>query len=387
MEDSRINYLYEKYLIKGLTIEELEEFRALVIDPKAEAQFRTLLDDRWDQLVVDGLPDVPEEVDQKVYHYIVQQKPVRNISIKLWPRIVAASVIVVLAFAGLFYYNLSHQHQASQLVYKDAAAPGKIGATLTLANGKKIRLNEAQNGELAEEAGVVITKSTGGQLIYEMKSSGTNANKINTLSTSKGETYQLRLPDGSLVWLNAASSVSYSSNLNTHGKRRVKLNGEAYFEIFRDEAHPFVVESKGQEVEVLGTHFNINAYEDEPLVLTTLLKGSVRVTSAQGRQLLKPGEQALNNGSSIKVAKANLENVMDWKDGDFFLDRINFKLAMRKIARWYNVDIVYADDVPDQLEAGGWISRDNQLSTVLNSIEKSGIAHFKIEGRTIYVSK
>jgi transmembrane sensor len=318
-----------------------------------------------------------------------QDVQVNYVNRKLWMRIaVAAAIAIVMFGTGLFYYNLNvKQEQFARVAYKNDIAPGKSGATLTLANGKKIRLEEAVNGKLAEEAGVLITKSANGQLVYEINGSSGMFNKINTLSTAKGETYHVRLPDGSVVWLNAASSLTYAANLNSHGKRRVKLEGEGYFEVAKDKAHPFVVEGNGQEVEVLGTHFNVNAYRDETAIATTLLEGSVKVITKNLQQILKPGQQALNTGSVITVSEVNTENITAWKDGGFALSGEDFKTAMNKIARWYDVEVIYDSSVPDELEAGGWISRNNKLGAVLKLIESSGQVRFKIEGRKIYVSK
>lgn len=306
----------------------------------------------------------------------------------LWPRIAVAASIILVIGAGVFFYTNRPATETVQTdTYANDVAPGKQGATLTLANGKKIRLTDAVNGELAKEAGVVITKSVNGQLVYEIKDAERESNNINVLSTAQGETYQVRLPDGSLVWLNAASSLTYSAALNERGQRRVRLDGEGYFEIAKDKAHPFIVQTDKQEVEVLGTHFNINAYKDEGGVKTTLLEGSVKISSGQNKQILKPGYQAINSGNAIKVSEVDTENITDWKNGDFYLDRIDFKSAMRKIERWYNVEVVYDASVPDNMETGGWISRNKSLSQVLSFIESSGLVHFKIEGRKVYVSK
>lgn len=301
---------------------------------------------------------------------------------------IAAAVAAVLLLAGLFYYNFDiRSSQLKEIAYKNDVAPGKNGATLTLANGKQIRLNQALNGELAKEAGVRISKSADGQLIYEVTGADADPGRMNTLSTAKGESYQLRLPDGSLVWLNAASSLTYAADLNSHGKRKVKLDGEAYFEITKDKTHPFVVETRKQEVEVLGTHFNVNAYADEPVVATTLLEGSVRVTGDRMNQTIRPGEQAINNGSGIQVRDVDVETVVDWKSGGFILDRVDFRTVMRKIARWYNIEVVYDPAVPYDMISGGYISRSMQLSSVLKLIEKSGQVRFRIEGRTVHVTE
>ena len=305
---------------------------------------------------------------------------------RLWPRIAIAAAVATIVFgAGLFVYKQNQKDVIQTAVYAQDVAPGKQGATLTLANGKKIRLSDAVNGELANESGVVITKSQNGELIYEVKGSSDKFSKINTLTTANGETYQLRLPDGSLVWLNSASSLTYSASLMKEGKRSVKLTGEGYFEIAKDKAHPFVVEAAGQQVEVLGTHFNVNAYSDEPAVATTLLEGSVKVASGSDEKIIVPGEQARNRGGQLSVTKVDTENIVDWKEGDFNLQNVDFRTAMRKIARWYDVEVVYDKSVPQAIEAGGWISRNSKLSSILKLIENSGLVKFKIEGKKVYV--
>lgn len=311
--------------------------------------------------------------------------------IKLWRRIaIAATVSAMMLSAGLFFYKkTSHP---SVIAYKNDCAPGKQGATLTLANGKKIKLSDAANGQLAKEAGVVITKSSNGQLIYTLLSHSGSVS-YNTLSTDKGETYQLRLPDGSQVWLNAASTLTYSSNLGQgKDKRSVKLTGEGYFEIAKDKAHPFVVESENQEVTVLGTHFNLNSYPDEKATTTTLLEGSVKVLSSRRRLVkgdlyavvLKPGEQSINTGNEINVSPAD-ENATAWKDGKFRFSNTSLETILRQFSRWYNVDITYVNGIPDEKFTGG-IDRNLSAAEALEIFKYMKI-NFKIEGRTIYVTK
>ncbi len=306
---------------------------------------------------------------------------------RLWLRIAAAACIALAVGIGTLVYIHRYGEDNGQALVQHDIAPGKRGATLTLANGKQIRLNDAVNGALANEAGVSITKTGDGQLIYKIDGSSIGDNSLNTLSTSNGETYQVRLPDGSMVWLNAASSLSYHADLLHNGKRRVELSGEAYFQVAKDKSHPFVVTTADQQVEVLGTHFNVNAYADEPLTTTTLVEGSVKVNAGSNHQLLQPGFQAASNGESIKISKANIEGVTDWKDGEFNLDGLDFRIAMRKIARWYDVEIIYEKSVPLDIEAGGWIPRDSQLSSILKLIENSGLVKFRVQGRKVYVFK
>jgi len=304
---------------------------------------------------------------------------------KLWPKIAIAASLILLLGLGLFFYKSTGIFPKVQRgIYANDIAPGKQGATLTLANGLKIKLSDASSGKLALEAGVVITKTEDGHLAYEMQNSQDGADKKNTLSTANGETYQVRLPDGSLVWLNAASSLSYSANLIKQGRRQVKLVGEAYFEIAKDKAHPFVVESQGQEVEVLGTHFNINAYGDEPSIKTTLLEGSIKVDR---KIIIKPGQQAVSIDGKILVRQADVESALDWHRGDFVFDDDDFKATMRKISRWYDVEVVYDHSAPEVLLPGGWISRSKSLSAVIKIMELTGKVHFKIEGRRIVVTK
>jgi len=308
---------------------------------------------------------------------------------RLWPRMAVAAAVAATVFSvGLFYYPKYSVKQAG--IYAQDITPGKTGATLTLANGKKIRLADAVNGEIAKEAGIVVTKTANGQLQYEIKpSSGTgiNAEAINTLSTTRGETYVLMLPDKSKVWLNAASSLTYTVNLLDHGVRKVKLQGEAYFEIFKDKSHPFVVSTANQEVEVLGTHFNINSYSDEKVTTTTLLEGSVKVSKGHLCQTLKPNQQSLLTSENLIIKNVSAQDAIAWKEGAFLFDEQPLESIMRTISRWYNIDIEYANGVDKNRLYSGGISKYNQVSAILEMLEATKNVHFKMEGRKILVMK
>lgn len=307
---------------------------------------------------------------------------------KLWPGIAAAIAVIILG-AGLFYYGFLNEGEKRQVSgkYANDVNPGKMGATLTLASGKKIRLSGAANGEIAKEAGITVTKTADGQLIYEIKSAGGDASKVNTLSTEKGETYIVTLPDKSKVWLNAASSLTYSTRLNEGGRRKVKLEGEAYFEIARDKRHPFIVQTAKQEVEVLGTHFNVNCYSNEPDIRTTLVEGSVKVADGKSVSILKPNQQSVLNEHGINIRQVNAEDEISWKDGVFLFQDETLASIMRRISRWYNVDVVFADGVDRNQLYGGGVSRYNNVSAVLEMLESTKDIHFKIEGRRILVMK
>ncbi|MCD0489175.1 FecR domain-containing protein [Pedobacter sp. MC2016-14] len=395
MEKERLAYLITAYLDHNIKSTEEHELMRYIGNGDLQ-DLRDLMDHSW--ATKENLLILDEHKANEIYASILRSPAAENRDSKIgvfklnsWWRSVAAVVALVALGTALFVYENDPKQDLLIVASKNDIAPGKQGATLTLANGKKINLADAANGELVNEAGLKIKKAKDGQLVYEVNSALSNENVVNTLSTANGETYIVQLPDGSRVWLNSASSLTYTAKLNQEGKRKVKLDGEAYFEINKDKLHPFIVESRGQQIEVLGTHFNVNTYKDEPLITTTLLEGSVRVTAvASGKaqtQVIKPGEQALNNAGNISTGRADLEKTMDWKNGDFFLNHVDFKTAMRKIARWYNVEVIYDSSVPNDIESGGWLSRDKSLITVLNSIQASGLAKFKIDGRKIYVSR
>lgn len=323
---------------------------------------------------------LPPDMWNAVYQSIHQKKNPQ------WLRMaVAASIAIIFFGLGLFIYSSQHKtNPATAMLAKDIKT-GKVGATLTLGNGKKIKLSDATNGALAEEAGVRVSKTANGQLVYELRSQTLKEGVLNILATAKGETYQLHLPDGSLVWLNAASSLTYAANLRAGGKRSVKLDGEGYFEIAKDKIHPFVVESKGQKVEVLGTHFNVKAYADEQVISTTLLEGSINIKQNGQAEKLIPGQQARNTGNHISISETDTEFAVAWKDNKFIFDSQHIEEIMRTIARWYDVEVIYTAKMPKETFWGS-VSRFDHVAKVLKKLESTEKVHFKIEGRKIYVS-
>jgi transmembrane sensor len=308
---------------------------------------------------------------------------------RLWLSIAAVAACMALVFLGLYYF----MYQVPSGEVKNSLAgnevlPGKAGATLTLSSGKKISLLSSANGKIASQAGVTVSKTANGELIYQPTGGPepSQAGAVNTLTTANGQTYVLTLPDHSKIWINSASSISYPVDIARSSTRVVKMRGEAYFQVAKDKTRPFVVQTGDQQVEVLGTHFNINSYPNEPNTTTTLLEGSVRVTAGKNTVVIKPGQQAINHNTSLAVTTVNSDSVTDWKEGDFYLNHVDFKTAMRKIARWYDVEVIYDPSFSQDMESGGWISRNNKLSAVLKLIESSGQVHFKVQGKKIFVS-
>jgi ferric-dicitrate binding protein FerR (iron transport regulator) len=391
----RFRYLFDRYVAKTATIAERLDFQQMLQSQEYDVELKSLIDCYFSTFEAIDHEPILSSSDEILRAVLLTSQQTDSIKQrtgihKLWPRIaVAASIALVVTIGGYFYYNTQHTNIKQTNTAVTDVAPGKQGATLTLANGEKIRLSEASNGELAKQQGVVVSKTTNGQLIYEIKESTqgeNNLNAINTLTTAKGETYQVRLPDGSLVWLNAASSLTYSANLIESGKRRVRLDGEGYFEIAKDKAHPFVVQTDKQEVEVLGTHFNVNAYADENNVKTTLIEGSVRIIiPSKGGVVLTPGHQAiLGANKEIKVEEIDAQTAVAWKNGEFVFERENIKSIMRKLARWYNVDVIYEGDV-EKKALWGSISKYSNVSKVLEMLSGTGAVAFEIRGNKIIV--
>lgn len=328
--------------------------------------------------------------------------------VRLWQtklfKIAAAAVILIAFGIGTYFYDAQLFGGDAHLVAD--VAPGKDGATLTLSSGKKISLADALSGNLADEAGVKISKDQDGQLVYTASSSGEAAGGYNTLTTSRGQQAKIRLADGTLVFLNAESSLRYPVSLASSGSRKVELTGEGYFEVAKlthsggKARVPFLVKTASQQVEVLGTHFNISAYLEEPSVRTTLLEGSVRVArsidalsatstgdKAAGSVVLVPGEQAVLSGSGVPVVSSvDVATAVAWKDGQFVFADEPLESIMRKVSRWYNVEVVY-DHVDQNQRFGGGVSRFENVSKVLKKLELTGGIHFKVEGRRITVSK
>jgi transmembrane sensor len=338
-----------------------------------------------------------ESADSEVLWSLTQAKIANGRPVKIeqetriikhrWFRLVtAAAALIFIVSAGIWFYKYSHTRDLAPTVYSSDVRPGHQGATLTLSNGKKISLTEAAVGALATENGVIISKTADGQLVYNMNDNSENSG-YHTLSTEKGETFQVRLPDGSKVWLNAVSSLTYSAGMIVAGKRDLKLTGEGYFQVARDRAHPFRVQTGDQLVEVLGTHFNINSYSNEPAITTTLLEGAVQVSYPGKKEVLRPGQQVkLDDKGTFKITQVDTGTYVAWKDRQFSFENENIQTIMRMVERWYGVKIEYSGAISEEKFWGG-VSRSDNLSKVLSALESTGKVHFEIENNTVYVFK
>lgn len=295
---------------------------------------------------------------------------------------VAATVLISCFTAYLFQ---RHVKQPDHLVYSNPQqiSPGGNKAILTLNNGQKIMLDSAVRGNVAQQGYTVITKTGNGLISYLKGGSGTKRDAaplaMNTITTPRGGEYQVTLPDGTHVWLNSESSIRFPVAFN--GKqRKVETTGEVYFEVIKNKDLPFLVETKGQIITVLGTHFNVMAYPDEPHLVTTLLEGSIKIMKGSESRVLVPGEQAQID-EHIEVAAADVEDAVAWKNGITSFTDADIKSIMRRISRWYNVDVIYKGSISDRKFTGA-ISRSSNLSGLVKILALNRI-RLAVEGNKL----
>ncbi|WP_293306801.1 FecR family protein [Pedobacter sp. UBA5917] len=367
--DQDVQYWEEWLLQNPQRRQEVDQLRQMLLLMGEESRTRTISSDF-------------ASLQNRINHSAQGLKVIRSSAWLKWS--IAASVLVLLSVGLLFYISQNTKIAGQKLA---DVAPGGNKATLILASGKKIDLSGAGNGAIADETGIKVIKTAEGKIIYDLSNTTAATNEqYNTIETPKGGQYQVNLADGTKVWLNAASSLRYPTHFSGN-ERRVELTGEGYFEVAHQKDKPFKVASAGQTVEVLGTHFNIMAYHDEPVVKTTLLQGSVRISMGKQQTLLKPGEQALRSGDKISVSEdVDMEDVVAWKNGYFKFNE-SLEGIMSKISRWYGVEVVYETKTDPNLTYSGKISRGRNISAILKIIEFNGDVHFRIEGRKVYVTK
>ncbi|GGI24889.1 FecR family protein [Pedobacter mendelii] len=305
-------------------------------------------------------------------------------SIKLWQISAAAAVIAVFILGGLYLVKIKNESFDNR--FANDIKPGGNEAVLTLSDGRKINLATSKTGELAKLDGISIKKSASGLLVFSVLNAGKNpdSNKYNTIETPLGGQYQVDLPDGTKVWLNAGTKLKFPNHF-AGAKRIIELGGEAYFEVAKDKNHPFLVNSATQEVEVLGTHFNINSYSNEPVVKTTLLEGAVKVSNSNTEKIIAPGEQAILSGSHFDVRQIDPITAVDWKNGEFRFQDESLKSILRKLSRWYGVKFVLEEGIDNLPAFSGSVSRFDQISVVLKMLEETGNIKFYINGNIVTV--
>jgi len=384
--------LFQKYLDNQCSSEEIKEVLAYFANAKNETELRSFI---LNSLASDNEFSAEGEsyfnkISEKAYQQITKRKSKIPLVIpfyrKSWFKVAAAAVLLIGAFAIYKLIGISKPELPIAKVEntKQDVAPGGNKAILTLADGSTIILDTAANGKLTQQGNSNIVKLNNGQLAYNTLNEKPTEIVYNTISTPRGGQYQLTLADGSKVWLNAASSLRFPASF-TGNERKVEITGEAYFEIAKNASMPFIVSANGLNVEVLGTHFNINSYADEAAITTTLLEGAVKVSKGNALQLLSPGQQAqVTNNGPIRVSKIiDVEEVMAWKNGSFVFNSTDIENIMRQISRWYDVDVSFDGSISKELFSG-IVSRTSKLSQVLKIMERAGVK-FKIEGKRIVV--
>jgi transmembrane sensor len=293
-----------------------------------------------------------------------------------------AAAAVVLLGIGAYLWNANMGKTKPAVAVTPAViTPGKNGAVLTLADGSQLVLDSLGNGVVADQNGTQVVLK-GGTIAYEASGSAKGEVAYNTMTTPKGRQFRVTLPDGTGVWLNAASSISYPT-VFAGNERKVTITGEVYFEVVKNARMPFKVNVNNKtEVEVLGTHFNVKAYDNETAIRTTLLEGAVKVGQSA---MLKPGDQAVfKKNSPLTIDHSpDIDKVMAWKNGLFNFEGASFAEIMRQLERWYDIEVTYEKGVPN-IEFEGKMTRDVPLNDLLKMLERSDI-HFKIEGRKLIV--
>ncbi len=339
---------------------------------------------------------ITEEQSNKIRNILMNKvtaTPVMTIhrfNLKRW--LIAATVVMVLGLTTYFLTENWHQYKtqgASSSIrtpkINNDVLPGGNKAVLILADGSTVDLDDANSDTLVKQGQATVIK-TNGKLLYNVADPNQHEILYNTIFTPRGGQYKVILPDGTNVWLNAASSLYFPTSF-TGNERRVKITGEAYFEVAKNALMPFIVSAGDAEVQVLGTHFNIMAYKDEPVVKTTLLEGSVKFVAANITNTLQPGQQSqFKQGKTRVVSGVDVNEVIAWKNGLFHFENADMETVMLQISRWYDVDVVFKTKRGfDLLHVD--IPRSNKLSEVLKALELSGGATFKIEGKTIIVTQ
>ena len=397
---TRFDILLEGYKNDSLSEPELNELLLLLVDN--DTALKTSIGNDLQQNAFAGLTTAAQR--QRMFDNMLNksqaQRTMRVIS--LLRRIAVAAAILVLLGAGTYLWMIrTHENNTvksgTSTNEQQDVQPGGNKAVLTLADGSTILLDSAANGKLTQQGKTTIIKSGNGQLVYtrenekpgNLLTTDHSPLTYNTLTTPRGGQYQLVLPDGSKVWLNAASLIRYPT-VFTGPERNVEIKGEAYFEVAHDKTKPFTVHfsAAGREgaVQVLGTHFNVNAYEDEAVVKATLLEGSVQVRRDAASATLKPGEQAVLSQTNSPLTidhSPNLDQVMSWKNGQFYFSNSDIETIMRQMARWYDVDVEYKVRPEDRYTVS--LSRNVPVSKLLKYLELSGGVKFKIEGKKIVV--
>lgn len=379
--------LFNRYADKTCTAEEKEKLMLLLQQHTEDEKIRHALEE-W-IIRKDANHTLPENTSRSILDAIFQaDKPAAIVPVRRrTSRWIAAACVLLLAGVGIYLLN-NRTNEAGHIAtaVKKDIAPGGNRATLTLADGTVIELDNAANGSVAKQGSTTIIKLQNGQLAYQAAENATTSEtQYNIITTPRGGQYQIALPDGSTVWLNAASSVRFPTVFSKK-ERKVEIRGEAYFQINGAAGAPFKVNAGITSIEVLGTDFNVMAYHDEGAIKTTLIEGKVKISQGGQSALLYPGQQAVTSDeetiAKIPVQTVDTEQAIAWKNGQFAFKDNNLPAIMRQLARWYNIEVEFSGTIPD-IAISGNISRDYNISQVLKMLEFAAGIKYRIEDQKV----
>lgn len=394
MEQDRFRQLLEAYITEKLSAEDKTLFFSLLDQKEHAAELEKFMQEDWEtgryeqeedtrlrslitQYVHDKIDETQTTTPDHRVHFLKSA----------WFRYAAAALIVLTIGAYLWNNTQRKTSVTSQekemATQPEKAPPAATLAAITLSNGEKIEVDNVMNGMIATQGNVQIEKTKDGRIVYKGVTAGMQT-QYNTFTVPRGSRIaSIVLNDGSKVWLNAASSLTYPVAFKA-GERRVEITGEAYFEVAKDPSRRFIVKSEKATIEVLGTHFNVNAYPDENATKVSLLEGSIVVNNKTSKMMIRPGQQVESvNGILIINRSADMDQVMAWKNGAFNFSKADLPSVMRQLSRWYDVEIEYEGDFSNRVFSGK-ISRDINLSDLLDGLQKMNV-HFRMEGKKLIV--
>lgn len=378
--DKEIIDLFKDFINNRCNSQELDRVLTYIKEGKYLSEWDSAIEEEANVAMGETNVELMSDLQKKsLNHRIDKQIRKAKFNPLWWKYAAAAVVLVALGISMVLYKGIENSNELSvEIVMVRDVVPGGDVATLTLADGTTIELDDKENGNVAIQGNTAIVKEGDGELVYQSVAITNEKPIYNTLSTPRGGQYRVVLPDGTKVWLNASSSIVYPTAF-TESKRTVQIKGEAYFEVTPNKDKPFIVSTAGQSIEVLGTHFNVNAYEDEEIIRTTLVEGSVRVAALTASSILVPGEQSLvyKGRNQIILQKVDTETAVGWKNGNIHFNNADLVGVLKQLSRWYDVD-VDLKGVPYK-KLIGIVSRNVNLSVVLKAIEKTSNVKLKIE--------
>jgi transmembrane sensor len=398
--NSRTSYLFSKYYDRTASQKEIKELFN-ILKSSSDQELTKLMRDEWEHFQHMEAPffgfDKSQEMLDKILasgrdqNNLHEEAPVVKSRIRplIFISISAAAAIIILNIIGLDFWTEKLTQPSVQIASEKVEpilSPGGNKAVLTLANGQRIVLDTINNGIIEKNESFEINKTEDGQLVYhafDRNYKNARNGDFNIVSTPRGGEYRIILPDGSKVWLNAASSLKFPGVFKRN-VREVELDGEAYFEIAKRSAMPFKVRSGNTEIEVLGTHFNLKAYSNQKVIKTTLVEGSVKINEGKSSVLLKPGQQARQAGGNITILNnVDIEEQVAWKDGLFVFKDASIEEVMSQVSSWYDLDIIFEGKIPEKYLTGK-VSRSVNATEIMNLLNYAGVK-FKITGENIVI--